>query len=301
MAAPVVDPAMKTLAELYRNMNKGNLEDQMLHASRNLLPHLNATLPPQMGISDATSTPVAFLDNACGSGVLTHAVQQTLPKDVLHRSTFVCADNSDGMVSLTKKRVGLEGWVNTEVKKLDATSTGLEEKSFTHAGLGLALHLIPDPDAVLADCQRILKPGGVFGATTFHKENTFWCPDVRSAFASFPFEAPFPEEGVKMQMHDQGDWTSPEWVEEHLKEQGFQDVRVTVHDGKYDIKSAEEFVLLFGLMLGWLLNTWWSEEVRRQHSMEEVRELLKRHLEDKYGGKGWEISFKVICMSGRVV
>jgi hypothetical protein len=121
MAAPNVDPAMKTLKELYRNMGNGNLEDQMLYASRTMLPHLVKPLRLQMGITEETSTPVTFLDNACGSGVLTEAVQQTLPKDVLEKSTFVCADAADGMVSVTKKRIDMGGWVNTEVKKLDAT------------------------------------------------------------------------------------------------------------------------------------------------------------------------------------
>ncbi|KAF4423676.1 hypothetical protein F53441_14264, partial [Fusarium austroafricanum] len=105
-------------------------------------------------------------------------------------------------------------------------NTGLPEKSFTHVGLGLALHIIPDPKAVLADSKRILKSGGIFGATTFHKDNTFWLPDMKSAFDSFPFDAPFPE--MKMQMHDQGNWIDPAWVEENLKKEGFQDVQVTV-------------------------------------------------------------------------
>jgi hypothetical protein len=101
-------------------------------------------------------------------------------------------------------------------------------------------------------------------------------------------------------MHDQGDWANPAWIEEHLKEQGFQDVQVTVDHGKYFLRSAEEYVLQCGMMLGWLMNTWWSEEVRKEHSPEEVKELLRMHLEEKYKGKGWEIEVKVICMTGRV-
>ncbi|RGP60238.1 coq5 family [Fusarium longipes] len=299
MATTTVDPALETLRELYSNMNKGNLEEQMIYVSQTIMPRLIKSLPAQMGISEKTTTPVAFLDSACGSGVLTDAVQKTLSKDVLDKSSFVCADVSDGMIAVARKRLGLEGWVNTEVKKLDATNTGLAESSFTHVGLGLALHVIPNPDAVLADCKRILKSGGIFGATTFDKDNTFWVPDMRTAFASFPFEAPLPDV-MPMQMHDKGDWASPSWIEEHLKEQGFQDVQVTVDHDKYFIRSAEEYVLQCGMMLGWLMNTWWSEEVRREHPIEEVKELLRRHLEEKYDGKGWEIEIKVICMTGRV-
>ncbi|KAF4974794.1 hypothetical protein FZEAL_8348 [Fusarium zealandicum] len=271
--------AAETLAALYHNADKGSLEEQMIYVSRNLMPRLMAPMAPQMGISAETSTPVALLDNACGTGVFMDQVQQTLTKEVLEKSTFVCADNGDGMVSLSKRRAEMEGWVNTEVKKLDAMNTGLAENTFTHVGIGLALHIIPNPDAVLADCKRILKSGGIFGATTFHKANTFWIPDMRSAFKSFPFEAPFPNE-VKMQMHDQGDWTTPEWIEEHLKEQGFADVQVKNDSRSYCMKSAEEYVMTFGIMLSWLMNTWWSEETRREHSVEEVRELIRKHLED---------------------
>ncbi|KAF4345012.1 coq5 family [Fusarium beomiforme] len=288
--------ALKTLREHYDN---ASLEDQMLYASRTMMPHLIRPLPAQMGISEKTSAPVNFLDNACGSGVLTHAIQQALSKDVLEKSMFLCADASDGMVSVAKKRLGLEGWVNTEVKKLDARNTGLPENSFTHVGLGLALHIIPDPNAVLADTKRILKSGGIFGATTFHKDNKFWFPDIKTAFESFPFEAKLPEV-MKMQVHDQGNWTNPAWIEEHLKKEGFQDVIVTAHHHKYRIESAEDYVLQFGMMLGWLMKTWWSEETQREHPMEEVKGLLKKHLEEKHKGKGWDIDFMVICMTARV-
>jgi ubiquinone/menaquinone biosynthesis C-methylase UbiE len=121
MVTANVDPALKTLRELYSNMNKGNLEGQMVYVSQTIMPRLIKSLPPQMGISEKMSTPVTFLDSACGSGVLTDAVQKTLSKDVLDKSTFLCADASDGMIAVARKRLGLEGWVNTEVKKLDAT------------------------------------------------------------------------------------------------------------------------------------------------------------------------------------
>ena len=103
-----------------------------------------------------------------------------------------------------------------------------------------------------------------------------------------------------MQIHDQGDWTSPTWIENHLNEQGFQDIKVTVDHDKYFLKSAEDYVLQFGMMLGWLMNTYWSEEVRKEHDVAEVKELVRKHLQEKYQGKGWEIEIKVICMTGRL-
>lgn len=122
---------------------------------------------------------------------------------------------------------------------------------------------------------------------------------MRTAFASFPFPAPL-SDVMPMQMHDQGDWKSPAWIEQHLKEQGFLDVKVTVDHNKYFLRSAEEYVLQVGMMLGWLMNAYWSEEVRKEHDVNEVKELVRKHLEEKYQGKGWEIEYKVIVMTGRV-
>lgn len=103
-----------------------------------------------------------------------------------------------------------------------------------------------------------------------------------------------------MQLHDSGDWTDPSWIEGHLKEQGLEDVEVTVNPGTYHMESADEFIMTFGMMLSWLLNTWWSEELREEHSMEEVKELIRKHLVEKYEGRGWDINWLLICMTARV-
>lgn len=292
-------PAAKTLSSLFTTIMPTKHEEDLVTTSRGMMRLLVAPLVSQMGITANASKPVSLFDNACGSGVLTQEVRATLPKDVLSQSTFFCADSSEAMVNLVKKRVEAEGWAHTGVKTLNAMDTRLPDNSFTHVGIGLGLHIIPEPDKVLADCKRILVPGGVLGATTFHRDNKFWIPDTRSAFASLPFTAPLPET-LRMQMHDSGDWTDPAWIEQHMKEQGFVGVKVTVVPGSCRMESANEFLRTFGMMITWLTNSWWTEEQRREHPIEEVRELTKKHLEEKYGGEGWEINWVEICATGRV-
>lgn len=101
-------------------------------------------------------------------------------------------------------------------------------------------------------------------------------------------------------MHDSGDWTNPEWIEAHLKQLGLQDVQVNTTLGSYHFEDANHFMTTFGGMLGWVTNAWWSEETRVAHPVEEVTELVRKHLEEKHGGEGWDISFNVISMTGRV-
>ncbi|KAH7143800.1 S-adenosyl-L-methionine-dependent methyltransferase [Dactylonectria macrodidyma] len=289
--------AAKGLSRVFKDISE--FEKGFLLASRGVIRCLINPLLSQMELTEKTTEPVDLFDSACGTAVLTQEAQDILSKAVLSKSTMLCADSSEQMVDIVKKRIDGEGWINVKTSVMDAKNTGLPDNSFSHVGLGLALHLIPGPDTVLADCKRILKPGGIFGATTFHNKNTFWIPDMRAAFASFPFDAHFPDE-VKMQMHSDGDWTDPAWIEDHLRSEGFSDVQVKLNPGTYHLRDADEYVTTFGAMMGWFMNTWWSEETRKAHPLEEVQRLLKSHLEEKYEGKGWDINYLVICMTGKV-
>lgn len=145
----------------------------------------------------------------------------------------------------------------------------------------------------------MLKPGGVFGTSTPHRDGKFWMSDLRSAFASFPFEAPIPE-AVPMQLHNEGDWTSIEWIEAHLAALGFSDVKVQAATGKHHVKSADDFVATFGTTLSWFLSMWWDEDMRAAHPVEEIKELTKRHLAEKYQGRPWDLEWMLIYSTGRL-
>lgn len=150
--------------------------------------------------------------------------------------------------------------------------------------------------------MRVLKPGGIFGATTFPKESkshTFWLPDMRAAFKAMPFEAPFPDE-MPMQLHNSGVWTDPAWIKTHLTELGLKDVTSEIKRGSYQFKDAEEYVHVCAPMLPFLMSKAWSETQREEHSLEEVKELVLEFLKKKYDGKGWGIEWDVIYSSGRV-
>ena len=151
------------------------------------------------------------------------------------------------------------------------------------------------------DAIRVLKPGGVFGATTFpqQKEPKFWFADMKTAFSAMPFDAPFPET-MPVQMHSSGRWYDPAWIEQHLPELGLEDVKVAVISDSYHVESADEFMDFFALMLPFMLNSYWSEEQRAAHDVGEVKSLIHKHLVEKYDAKGWYVSWDVIYMTGRV-
>lgn len=102
-----------------------------------------------------------------------------------------------------------------------------------------------------------------------------------------------------MQMHTSGKWYEPDWVEAHLQELGLRDVRVVVAPGRCRIDSGQQFVDFFGSMMAVVTKTWWSEQLLAEHPLEQVKDLVRAFLDDKYGGP-WHVSWHIICMAGRV-
>ncbi|KAM4058948.1 methyltransferase [Hirsutella rhossiliensis] len=299
---PSLADAAANLSELFQRAGQKTTtsEQDLVMVSRQMLRLLAAPLLEQMGLPQTTSS-VALLDNACGTGVVTQEVQSALAVEVLRRSRFMCADSSEAMIGLVRKRAAAEGWVNVEARVADARDSGLPADSFSHVAVALGLHIIPDPDAVIEDCRRMLRPGGIFGATTFPQRNgqMFWYPDMRSAFASLPFPTPPLPDTMPMQMHSSGRWDDAAWVEQHLrKRHGLAGVTVRTVGGRWRVEDAGEFVAAFGVMLPWLMATWWDEETRMEHPVDKVRELVRRHLAEKHGGGGWEVEWEVLSMTG---
>lgn len=143
---------------------------------------------------------------------------------------------------------------------------------------------------------RILKPGGLLGFTTWHKEPG-WVDEVREAFATFPFEAPCI---MGVQMTPWGSWHDVNWARRTLEAKGIQDIEVNVFAHLTQADDPEHFLSHFSMVIDWIMNSCWSEELRSEHPRDEVHGLLKKHLERKYEGKPWEMSWIGIIASGRV-
>ncbi|KAI9896072.1 hypothetical protein N3K66_008972 [Trichothecium roseum] len=287
-------------------------EKHFLQTTQGMAIPLAAPLIEHMGLDQdsrrrrsSPSSPVALLDLCCGAGLVRQEVGKTLGEEALGGSSFVCADSSDMMVGIVEKRIAAEGWANTEARVLDAQDTGLAENSFTHVAISLGIHLVPDPVAVFRECHRILKDGGTLGASTFHAScaDTFWRSDMRAAFASFPFEAPFPSP-MPLQAHDNGRWDDEAYVAEALRgccSGGFADVDVRVRPGRYRIAGPEAWVDAFGSMLAFVMNTWWSEDLRARHPLEEVKGLVLEYLRGSRGEEegGWDVTWSLITVTGK--
>ncbi|KAK0715216.1 S-adenosyl-L-methionine-dependent methyltransferase [Lasiosphaeris hirsuta] len=289
----------RELQKLFQNIQGAagdSWEETLLDSARRVSAPLAIRMLDQIGLNKDTAAAFRILDNGCGVGVVASELQSMIKPEVLQQSSILCGDFSEPIVGLVQKRIEEEGWINTEMRQIDAQNIDFDAASFTHVTMNIGFHVVPDSEAALNEALRILKPGGTLGFTTWHR-TPGWAPDLQAAFKSFPFEAPL---AVTLQTSKWGDWADVNWVRETLEDRGLQDVKVEVlaHLGRVD--SAEHFTTHFAMMTNWTMNSCWSEELRKEHPAEEVHGLVRDFLENKYEGKGWDMTWVSIIASGRV-
>lgn len=119
MSTPALTSGNAALVKLFKGISTH--EAGFLIASQGAMRPLISPLLSQLGLTEEAATePFALLDAACGTGVLTQEVQARVPRDVLGRSSVLCADLSGEMVGIVERRVEGEGWVNVRTAVLDA-------------------------------------------------------------------------------------------------------------------------------------------------------------------------------------
>ncbi|GAB1319398.1 hypothetical protein MFIFM68171_09608 [Madurella fahalii] len=293
--------AAAELQKVYANAGKGvtasEFEETVLDNGRRVSTPLVMRLLSQMGLGNDTDKPFRLFENACGAGVVAPALQKLIKPDVLKQSSILCGDFSEPLVTLAKSRMENEGWLNTEVRRIDAQKTGLASGSFSHVATNIAFHVMPDSEAAVDEAIRVLAPGGVFGCTTWHKEAS-WVTHLKKAFASFPFEASF---DFGLQTTEWGEWSDINWIRKMLVSKGLEDVKVEVFAFISHVDNLDYFLERFSMPIDSVLKSQWTEEQKKAHPREEVMRLVREFLEKKFGpDEGWESSWVSIIATGRV-
>ncbi|KAK4448443.1 putative methylase [Podospora aff. communis PSN243] len=289
----------KELNKLFQNLSSTigtSWEDVLLDNARRVSVPLVTQMLNQIGLNENASKPFKLFDNGCGAGVVASELQRRIKPEALHQSSILCGDFSQPAIGLVQKRITEEGWKNTEANVVDAQKTNLPSSSFSHVTMNIGFHVVPDSEAALDETIRILSPGGTLAFTTW-TQPLGWAPDVKEAFESFPFEAPF---AASPQMTSWGRWSDTNWIRNTLEAKGLQDVQVEPYAFLQRADSPEYFVRNFGMIVNWVMTSCWSEELRNEHPREEVEGLVKVFLEKKYRGKSWDLLWVAIIASGRV-
>ncbi len=100
---------------------------------------------------------MTILDIGTGSGALLPTIRAAAPAALV-----VGIDRADGMLHLAQSESPA-----TPLAIMDAAQLGLRASAFDAALLAFVLFHLPDPVRGLSEVARVLRPGGVIGATTW--------------------------------------------------------------------------------------------------------------------------------------
>ncbi|KAL8806591.1 MAG: hypothetical protein Q9182_001238 [Xanthomendoza sp. 2 TL-2023] len=246
---------------------------------------------------------LTILDNACGTGVVAAALHDLMDDATKKRMKLTCGDFAEPMLKACKRRIEESAWPHTEGRKVDAQKTGLPDESFSHVLTNFAIMGLKDPTAAIKgiekfqsqhskcvraevlgiECLRILRPDGICAFTTW--SHVDWVGIVRAAFATLPDPPPFPTDEEMYRSWGVGDWWNPDWILNHLQDQGtydFEDVQIEVLHKDLKMESPATFVDTFSVMIPMILSKFWSEEVRKERGKEAV-DCLLAYMNQKYG------------------
>ncbi|KAJ5175999.1 Acetylaranotin bis-thiomethyltransferase [Penicillium canariense] len=244
------------------------------------------TLIDQTGlIADSKANPnkpLVVLDNACGTGIVSHILQRELDNKVKSHLKLTCGDISPGMLDYVKHRIGKEDWQNVEVKTVDAQESGLPSSHFTHVIIAFVYMALPRSLAALDDSTRILQPGGTIAFSTWIEPG--WASVMQKAIQTIPGNLPFPTTKQFFEALGSGEWHSMSWIGSQLKKRGFEDINVR-SDTKAISLKVPDFVEMNMIMFGMIAKVFWTEKQRGENA-DKVRPALEKYLESTYGKEG---------------
>ncbi|KAL4931303.1 gliotoxin thiomethyltransferase [Aspergillus undulatus] len=234
----------------------------------------------QTAIASYSKNPI-ILENACGTGAISSALHQTLPDQVKQSWKLTCGDFSDAMIEVTKQRAADEGWQNAEVKNVDAQDTKLPSDYYSHVLTAFAIPMLPDNDAALKECLRILQPGGTYASTNW--KTTPQIAIMLSSLEALTPELPLPD-AEQFQKNIRKDWDDEAVIKSALENIGFTEVKVTPVTDKVSFPIAE-FVEMNKSFTPAFLGRFWTKEQQEQHAGR-VPDVMQEWLEKKFGVDG---------------
>ena len=220
------------------------------------------------------------LDNGCGTGVLTKALNSQFPNALI-----IAADLSPGMVEVIERKK----LKNVRTMVLDATDLHpFQPGTFTHVLSTFVIQFVPDPLRAMNEMYRVTAPGGVVGLGTWGKldMNEPWTDACRRFEPNYTS----PNYGLV-----EG-WSTEEQVKAQMEKAGCREVETKIVRPKWGFKSDEYIRYWFesknpGIEV--VLGPW-----RESGKLGEVRPVFEKVVKENYNG-GRDFGMEAILAFGK--
>lgn len=153
----------------------------------------------------------------------------------------------------------------------------------------------------LPECYRVTKPGGTVATSTWVTEG--WIPDTRDAVAglALPGQQPvaWPQSSIELtSLWGPGAWESPSFVKSMFKAAGFVDVEVDVVTKWVAFSSVDKWCTVFQAFMYGVMERFWTK-AQREGLKAQLMPTLRKHMEEKYQGRPFEVERTVLLARGR--
>ncbi len=213
--------------------------------------------------------PRAVIELAAGTGIVSRAVRDALPK----KSKLHSTDFSEEMLEVAKSR--FEDGENISFEVVDAMAIPHKDASFDMVLSQFGIMFFPDKVASLREALRVLEPGGTYLFNVWDSwDNNPWAARAHETASKFFDGNPPGFYQIPFHYHD------PAQIARDLETAGFENIEIEVikKDGAISSTSALANAAVFGNPL--------ADEVRAREgdtTPEDVRDAIETALIKAFG------------------
>lgn len=142
--------------------------------------------------------------------------------------------------------------------------------------------LFPDPDAMLSECKRMLKEGGICAFTTWKQLG--WLEDVREAMQSMPDIPTFPPSDAVVRAFSKEPWEEVDFIREKMTSHSFADVKIETVTNVSRFMNAAELKAVLLPTIAIVMSKFWTQEEREKFDRPDLAEKIQRRIEERYEG-----------------
>lgn len=203
------------------------------HYDRYLVPLIFESYADDMARRVAVQSPMAVLETAAGSGVVTRAVAAVLPAS----ASYAVTDLNPAMLDQARLRQADDRRISW--RQADAQALPFEDGSFDVVCCQFGAMFFPDRIKAYSEARRVLKPDGAFIFSVWGRiEENVFANDVINALAEL-----FPQDPPRFLARTPHGYHDLELIRRDVEAAGFSGVTIDTREDQSRASSPRDAVI----------------------------------------------------------